>query len=61
MKLNKSAALQRIIFRDGFVPVSGEFAESGYVGQLAEHLGTGAVRVYYASPTNWGDVRYAQE
>ncbi len=60
MRLNKGAALQKAIFRDGFVPVSGEFAESGYVGQLAEHLGTDAVRVYYASPANWGDVRYAQ-
>ena len=60
VKLNKGAALQKAILRDGFVPVSGEFTESGYVGQLAEHLGTGAVRVYYASPANWGDVRYAQ-
>lgn len=60
VKLNRGAALQRIIFRDGFVPVSNEFTESGYVGQLAEHLGTGAVRVYYASPADWGDVRFAQ-
>lgn len=60
MKLNKAAALQKAILRDGYVPVSGEFTEAPYTAQLAESLATGAVRVYYASPANWNDVRFLQ-
>lgn len=60
MRLNKAAALQKVILRDGFVPVSGEFTEAPYTAQLAESLATGVVRVYYASPANWNDVRYLQ-
>lgn len=60
MRLNKTAALQKAILRDGFVPVSGEFTEAPYTAQLAESLATGAVRVYYASAANWNNVRYLQ-
>lgn len=60
MRLNRAAALQKAILRDGFVPVSGEFTEAPYTAQLAESLATGAVRVYYASAANWNNVRYLQ-
>ncbi|MFN8475674.1 MAG: CAP domain-containing protein [Anaerolineae bacterium] len=63
MQFNPSAALQRRIFADGFVPNSGEFSlEVGgqtYVGQRAEHLGSGAVRVYYVPAGDWRHVQQA--
>jgi hypothetical protein len=60
MRLNRNAALQKAMLRDGYTPVSDEFSESGYTAQLAEHLTTGAVRIYYASPSNWNNVRFFQ-
>lgn len=60
MKLNRLAAIQKVVFKDGYVPVSAEFTDNGYTAQLAEHLSTGAVRVYYASPSNWNNVRFFQ-
>lgn len=59
---NPSAALQSVIFDDGFVPVMNEsrFTYNGaeYAEQAAEHLATGARRVYYATVGDWGNVRY---
>ena len=64
IEFNPSAALQKRIFADGFVPNSPEFRSPvngvTYVGQRAEHLGSGRVRVYYVSLGDWGNVRYAQ-
>lgn len=50
IRFNKSAALQKVIFADGYTPNSNEFVLSfdgvDYVAQRAEHLDTGEVRVY---------------
>ncbi len=63
MQFNPGAALQRRIFGDGFVPNSGEFSldvdGQRYVGQRAEHLGSGAVRVYYVPAGDWSNVQRA--
>ena len=62
---NPGAAIQKRIFADGFVPNSAEFSvESGglrYVGQQAEHLRTGEVRVYYVQEGLWDDVRFVEQ
>lgn len=59
---NAAAALQKRIFADGFVPNSEEFPVSSggknYAAQQAEHLGSGAVRVYYAPEGDWGNVQF---
>lgn len=51
IQFNPTAALQRQIFADQFVPNSPEFNltfdESPYLAQRAERLSDGAVRVYY--------------
>lgn len=64
IRFNPDAALQKRIFDDGFVPNSEEFevisAGTTYLAQQAEHLGTGAVRVYYVARGDWGNVRFAQ-
>ena len=64
IEFNPSAALQKEIFADGFVPNSGEFEiKSGgvrYVAQRAEHLGTGEVRVYYVPWGDWSQVGHIQ-
>jgi hypothetical protein len=61
---NPDAALQKRIFADGFVPNSGEFRMTAegvqYIAQRAEHLGTGAVRVYYVRVGDWGNVQFVQ-
>jgi hypothetical protein len=61
---NPDAALQKRIFADGFVPNSGEFRMTfegaEYIAQRAEHLGTGAVRVYYVRAGDWDNVRFVQ-
>jgi hypothetical protein len=63
IQFNPDAALQKRIFNDGFVPNSPEFdveaAGARYVGQRAEHLGTGEVRVYYVKVGEWDKVAYA--
>jgi hypothetical protein len=60
IRLNKGAAVQEAIARDGFVPTSNEFelvhAGARYIGQRAEHLTTGAVRVYHCRAGDWGHV-----
>lgn len=62
IQFNPDAALQKRIFADGFVPNSPEFSFAHgavqYVAQRAEHLATGAVRVYYAQYGLWDDVRF---
>jgi len=62
IRLNPSAAIQRVITAAGFVPTSGEFdwsdASGHYVAQRAESLATGEVRVYYAKKGDWGRVMH---
>lgn len=62
IEFNPDAALQKVIFDDGFVPNSSEFrvtiAGDIYIGQRAEHLGTGEVRVYYVKQGDWGNVQH---
>lgn len=63
IQFNVNAALQKVIFRDGFVPNSGEFEFSlangeKYVGQRAEKLETTAARVYACKIGDWGNVFY---
>lgn len=63
IQFNPDAALQKVIFADGFVPNSGEFAFSQagttYIGQRAEKLENGEVRIYFVAEGDWGNVRYA--
>jgi hypothetical protein len=62
IQFNPNAALQKRIFADGFVPNSPEFeVDFGgvrYVGQRAEDLQSGQVRVYYVRSGDWGNVAY---
>jgi len=62
MQFNPNAALQREIFQDGFVPNSGEFEVTlegvTYTAQRAEHLQSGAVRVYYVQAPDWENVKF---
>lgn len=62
IELNPGAAIQKVIFADGFVPVMGEYlttyANQKYVVQVAEHLGTGERRTYYAIVPHWDNVMY---
>jgi PKD repeat protein len=62
IQFNPDAALQKQIFADDFVPNSPEFEEevegTVYIGQRAEHLGTGEVRVYYVPKGQWDQVTY---
>jgi hypothetical protein len=64
IQFNTSAALQKKIFADGFVPNSAEFltpiSGANYASQRAEHLGNGQVRVYYTRVGDWGNVTYVQ-
>jgi hypothetical protein len=62
MELNPAAAIQKVIFADGFVPNSPEFdityLGGEYIAQRAESLETGEVRVYYVMRDVWDQVRY---
>lgn len=62
MQFNPNAAIQKRIVADGFVPNSQEFSlDVGgrrYVGQQAEHLRTGEVRVYYVQEGLWDEVQF---
>ena len=62
--LNPNAAIQKRIFYDGYVPTSEEFsmelAGDTYVGQRAERLSDGKVRVYYCKAPDWGIVYYKE-
>lgn len=61
IQFNPDAALQKRIFADRFVPNSAEFNHNvgpvAYVGQRAEHLGTGQVRVYFVRSGDWTNVQ----
>ena len=61
IQFNPSAALQKRIFADGFVPNSGEvgldFEGVAYAAQRAENLANGRVRVYYVAVGDWATVR----
>ncbi len=61
LQFNPNAALQKIIFAQGFVPNSTEFGVQlggvGYTAQRAESLVNGQVRVYYVAGADWGNVR----
>jgi hypothetical protein len=62
IQFNRTAALQRRIFADGFSPNSGEFrvrfAGISYSAQRAEHLGSGEVRVYHVPVPLWDQVGF---
>lgn len=64
IQLNPAAALQKRIFADGFVPTSaefdGEYFGETWVGQRAEHLHTGVVRVYFAPTWDYNRVEYIE-
>lgn len=64
LRFNPSAALQRALLKDNFVPNSPEFnwTEGGvtWICQRAERLTDGAVRVYYVKPGDWGNVKYIE-
>lgn len=63
IRLNPTAAIQRAIMREGYVPTSDEFdvdhGGTGYVAQRAERLDSGEVRVFYCAKGAWADVRQA--
>ena len=63
IQFNPDAAIQKRIFADGFVPTSPEFTErvggATYVGQRAERLDTGQVRVYFVRSGQWNSVYFA--
>ncbi len=62
IQFNPNAALQKAIFAAGFVPNSPEFGieldDVVYVGQRAENLQSGEVRVYYCVVDDYGNVQY---
>ena len=64
IQFNPQAALQKRIFADGFLPNSPEVELEvegvQYVGQRAEALGTGEVRVYYVIKGQWDQVAIAR-
>jgi hypothetical protein len=64
LQFNREAALQKRIFADGFVPNSPEFdltfEGAQYIGQRAENLDTGEVRVYHVRAGDWGNVAFNQ-
>jgi hypothetical protein len=63
IQFNPTAALQKHIFADGFVPNSPEFegtgALAGYIVQRSEQLGGTEVRYYYVPIERWDEVKYA--
>lgn len=64
IQFNPTAAIQKRIFADGFVPNSPEFTltydGTHYVCQRAESLSTGMVRVYFAILDRWDHVFYEE-
>lgn len=62
IRFNPQAALQRRIVLDGFFPNSNEFIVdwdgAEYIGQRAEDMVSGEVRVYYVPRDRWDDVRF---
>lgn len=64
IRFNPDAAIQKVIFREGFVPNSAEFSVThegkSYVAQRAERLSDGAVRVFYVQAGDWGNVKWVE-
>ncbi len=64
LQLNPSAAIQKRLFADGYIPTSPEFTRvrdsKSYVCQRAERLSDGKVRVYYCVDSNWSNVLYVE-
>lgn len=62
IQFNPDAALQKMIFAHGFVPNSGEFDidldGQAHIGQRAENLASGEVRVYFVRVGDWGNVQF---
>lgn len=62
LQFNKNAALQKVIFRDNFVPNSPEFnltfEGKTYLAQRAENLTSGEVRVYYCEMGHFDAVQF---
>jgi len=62
IQFNPEAALQKAIFLAQFVPNSPEFTvrwnDRAFVGQRAEHLKSGEVRVFYCERGDWNNVFY---
>ena len=62
LQFNRMAALQKVIFRDGFVPNSPEFTHSfdgkTYLAQRSENLNSGEVRVYYCETGQFDTVQF---
>jgi lysozyme len=62
LQLYPEAAFQKLIFAQGFVPVSNEWRETvngiDYAVQTAESLSSGERRVYYTEVPNWGNIRF---
>lgn len=65
LAFNKNAALQKVIFRDGFVPNSPEFTlpfeGKSYLAQRAENLDSGEVRVYYCEMGHFDKVEFVKK
>jgi hypothetical protein len=65
LEFNKNAALQKVIFRDGFVPNSPEFTlrhdNKEYLGQRAENLSSGEVRIYYCEMGDFDRVQFVKK
>ncbi len=61
LQLNPGAAIQKAIFKRGYVPVGAEFGVeyegTKIVGQIAEKLGKKGSRVFYCENGNWGVVK----
>jgi hypothetical protein len=65
LEFNKNAALQKVIFRDGFVPNSPEFTLNfegkSYLAQRAENLNSGETRVYYCEMGHFDAVQFVKK
>ncbi len=61
---NPDATIQRKIIEDGFVPNSGEFEmefnQARFVGQQAQNLHTGEMRVYFVKRNQWHQVQWVR-
>lgn len=66
LQLNPGAALQKVMVKDGFAPVTSEFtfAQNGisYIGQVAERVDRAdKARLFYCEVGKWNDVRQEVE
>lgn len=65
IEFNKNAAIQKVIFTDGFLPNSREFELTfegkTYIGQRAERLNDGEVRIYYVEKGKFDKVMFVKK